>query len=54
VDVADNVAAGGHAALVGLGLGDVDDVVEEVGFAMLATEVLAVLLRDIMSQEAIG
>ena len=41
VDVADNVAAGGHVALVGVGLGDVDDVVEEIGLAMLAAEVLA-------------
>jgi hypothetical protein len=40
VDVAYNVAAGGHAALVGLGLGDVDDVVEQVCFAVLPTEVL--------------
>jgi hypothetical protein len=27
-------------ALVGFGLGDIDDVVEEVGFAVLAAEVL--------------
>jgi hypothetical protein len=40
VDVAYNVAAGGHVTLVGLRLGDVDDHVEEVCFAVLAAEVL--------------
>lgn len=40
VDVADNVAAGGHVALVGLRLGDVDDAVEQVRLAVLAAEVL--------------
>lgn len=39
-DVAHDVAAGGHVALDGLGLGDVDDGVEEVGFAVLAAEIL--------------
>jgi hypothetical protein len=34
------VATGGHTALDGIGLGDVHDGVEEVGLAMLATEVL--------------
>jgi hypothetical protein len=40
VDVAYDVAAGGHVALIGLRLGDVDDHVEEVCFAVLAPEVL--------------
>lgn len=39
-DVADNVAAGRHVTLDWLALGDVDDGVEEVGFAVLAAEVL--------------
>lgn len=39
-DVADDVAAGGHVALRRLALGDVDDGVEEVRLAVLATEVL--------------
>jgi hypothetical protein len=30
----------GHVALAGVAGGDVDDVVEEVGFAMLAAEIL--------------
>jgi hypothetical protein len=41
VDVAYDVAAGGHVALVGLGFADVDDAVEEVRFAVLAAEVLS-------------
>ena len=40
VDVAYNVAARRHVALVGVGFGHVDDAVEQVGFAVLATEVL--------------
>lgn len=40
MDVTHDVAAGGHVPLVGLGLGDVDYVVEEICFAMLAAEVL--------------
>lgn len=40
VDVADYVATGRHVALVGIRLGDVDDAVKEVGFAVLAAEVL--------------
>jgi hypothetical protein len=40
VDVAYDVAAGRHVALVGLGFGHVDDAVEEVCFAVLAAEVL--------------
>jgi hypothetical protein len=40
-DVADDVATSCHAALDGLGLGDVHDVIEEVSFAVLATEVSA-------------
>jgi hypothetical protein len=40
VDVAYDVTAGGHVALVRLRLGDVDDAVEQVCFAMLAPEVL--------------
>lgn len=39
-DVADNVAARRHVTLVGLAGVDVDDIVEEVGFAVLATEIL--------------
>lgn len=39
-DVAHDVAAGGHVALAGLALLDVDDAVEEEGFAVLAAEVL--------------
>ena len=40
VNIAYDVATGGHVALVGLGLGDVDNAVEEVGLSMLAAEVL--------------
>jgi hypothetical protein len=40
VDIAYDVATGGHVALVWLGLGNVDNAVEEVGFAVLAAEVL--------------
>jgi len=40
-DVADDMTTGCHAALDGLGLGDVHDVIEEVGLAVLATEVSA-------------
>lgn len=39
-DVADDVAAGNHVALAGLAELDVDDAVEEEGFAVLAAEVL--------------
>ena len=39
-DVADNVSARRHVALVRLASFDVDDVVEEVGFSVLAAEVL--------------
>lgn len=39
-DVADDVTAGGHVAFAGFALLDVDDAVEEVGFAVLAAEVL--------------
>ena len=39
-DVAHDVAAGGHVALGGLALLHVDAGVEEVGFAVLAAEVL--------------
>lgn len=39
-DVTNYMSTGSHAALDSLRLGDVDDVVEEVGFAMLAAEVL--------------
>lgn len=34
------MTAGGHAAFCGFGLGDIHDGVEEVGFAMLAAEML--------------
>jgi len=40
VYVAHYVATGGHVALIRVRLGDVDDTVEQVGFAVLATEVL--------------
>jgi len=40
VDVADDVSARRHVSLDGFGLGDVDDGVEEVGFTVLASEVL--------------
>jgi putative NIF3 family GTP cyclohydrolase 1 type 2 len=43
------MAAGGHVALVGLGLGDIDDVVKEVGFAVLAAEVLNQSARELKS-----
>jgi hypothetical protein len=39
-DVAHQVTAGGHVALASLALSDVHDGVEEVGFAVLAAEVL--------------
>lgn len=39
-DVADDVATGRHTALDGIGLGDIHDGIEEVGLAMLTTEVL--------------
>jgi len=35
------MAARGHVTLAGLALSDVDDAVEEIGFAMLAAEILA-------------
>lgn len=40
VDVPHDVPARGHITLVGFGVVDVDDVVEEVGLTMLAAEVL--------------
>lgn len=40
-DVAYDMSPGGHVTFDGLGLGDVDDVVEKVGFAVLAAETLA-------------
>ncbi len=39
-DVADDVSARGHVALRGIASYDIDDVIEEVGLAMLAAEVL--------------
>lgn len=39
-NIAHDVSAGGHAALDGLGLGDIHNVIEEVGFAVLAAEIL--------------
>jgi hypothetical protein len=39
-NISNQVTAGGHVALAGLALLDVDDGVEEVGFAVLAAEVL--------------
>lgn len=40
MDISNNVPACRHVTLAGLALGDVDDGVEEVGFAVLAAEVL--------------
>jgi hypothetical protein len=40
VNIANDVAAGGHVALVRLGLSDVDDAVEQICLAVLASEVL--------------
>lgn len=40
MDIPDYVSPCSHVALDGFGLRDVDDGVEEVGFAMLATEIL--------------
>jgi hypothetical protein len=40
VDVTHDVPACGHVALDGFGGGDVHDGIEEIGFAVLATEVL--------------
>ena len=40
MDIAHDVAARRHVTLAGLAFGDVDDGVEEVGFAVLAAEVL--------------
>lgn len=40
MDIAYDVATGGHVALVWLRLGDVDNAIEQVRFAMLAAEVL--------------
>jgi hypothetical protein len=39
-DIPNDVSAGSHIPLAGLARIDVDDTVEEVGFAMLATKVL--------------
>lgn len=39
-DVAHDVSSGGHATLDGVRLRDIHDAVEEVGFAMLAAEIL--------------
>lgn len=39
-DIAHDVPSGGHVTLDGIGLGDVDDGIEEVGFAVLAAEIL--------------
>lgn len=39
-NIAHDVSARGHAALDGFRLGDVHDVIEEVGFAVLAAEIL--------------
>lgn len=41
-DVADDMTTGCHAALDGLGLDDVHDVIEEVSLAVLPTEILKV------------
>lgn len=40
VDIADYVAASRHIALIWIRLGDVDDAIEQVCFAVLATKVL--------------
>jgi hypothetical protein len=39
-DVADNVPTGCHISLAWLALGDIHNAIKEVGFAVLATEVL--------------
>jgi hypothetical protein len=45
IDIADNVAPGGHVAFTRFALGDIYDVVKEVSFAVLAAEVLGELAR---------
>lgn len=51
-DVADDVAACGHVAFCGVRGGYVDDVGEEVGFAVLAAEVLE--MRVLLDRWKIG
>jgi hypothetical protein len=53
VDVAYDVAAGGHVALVRLRLGDVDNDVEKVRFAVLTPEVLSVSARAAQAAQAV-
>lgn len=50
IDVAHNVAPSGHVALGGFALGDIDDLVEEVGFAVLTAEVLQ-MIRSVGSND---
>jgi len=40
-DIVHNVPTGGHIAVCRFAVGDIDDVVEEEGLAMLTTEVSA-------------
>jgi hypothetical protein len=39
-DITDNVPTGGHVTLIRITGVDIDDTMEQVGFPMLATEVL--------------
>ena len=50
-NVPDDMAARGHVALAGLARLDVDDRVEEVGFSMLASEVLFFSVSDELAKE---
>ena len=54
VDVTHDVAARRHVAFAGIGLGDVDDAVEEVCFSMLAAEVLDELALGVASEGRMG
>lgn len=45
VDVAYDVATGGHVALVRLRLGDVDNAIKQICFTMLTAEVLVMVSR---------
>jgi hypothetical protein len=50
MDVADDMAARRHVAFVGFRLVDIDNLVEKVGLAMLAAEVLVVRLAQWLSK----
>jgi hypothetical protein len=51
VDVAYYVTTGSHVALVRVGLGDVDDAVEQVRLAVLAAEVLRLVSIALMYRD---